>query len=55
MKCYFCKKETSKAIRVFCNARNEQEKSGFRDVCEDCYADRKKWLYGVFDERKEEA
>jgi len=37
MKCYFCKKETTTAIRTFVPARNHREKSNFRDLCEDCY------------------
>ena len=37
MKCYFCKREIKTAIRTYVPARNNREKSNFRDLCEDCY------------------
>lgn len=38
MKCWFCKRKITTAIRDFVRARNGREKDNFRDVCENCYA-----------------
>ena len=37
MKCWLCKKEITKAMRVFVKARNGREKDNFRDVCFPCF------------------
>lgn len=37
MKCYLCKAEINKSVRVFMDARNKREKSQYRDLCEVCY------------------
>lgn len=37
MKCYFCKKEISIAMRTFVKARGNREKDNFRDLCKPCY------------------
>lgn len=37
MRCFLCKRDIQKAVRVFLDARNNREKSRFRDLCENCY------------------
>lgn len=37
VKCYFCKKEVSATVRIYVKARNNREKSSFRDLCGKCY------------------
>ena len=36
MKCYLCKREVGCAIRTYVSARDNREKSKFRDLCEGC-------------------
>lgn len=37
MTCYFCKETISKAHRTLVPARNNREKTKFRDLCDSCY------------------
>lgn len=37
MKCYVCKREIDRAVRVFMGARDRRERAQFRDLCDTCY------------------
>ena len=37
MKCYVCKREIDRSVRVFMEARDRRERAQFRDLCQACY------------------
>jgi len=37
MRCFFCRKDITVAMRTFVRARNRREKDNFRDLCYECY------------------